>query len=51
MSGGTDVVSAFVGGCPLLPVHAGELQARALGARVEAFDEAGRSVVGQTGSW
>ena len=28
MSGGTDVVSAFVGGCPLLPVHAGELQAR-----------------------
>ena len=49
MSGGTDVVSAFVGGSPLLPVHAGELQARALGARVEAFDEAGRSVVGETG--
>ena len=49
MSGGTDVVSAFVGGCPLLPVHAGELQTRALGARVEAFDERGRSVVGQTG--
>ena len=36
-------------GLPPLPVHAGELQARALGARVEAFDEAGRSVVGQTG--
>jgi acetoacetyl-CoA synthetase len=49
VSGGTDVVSAFVGGCPLLPVHAGRLQALALGARVEAFDEAGRSVVGQTG--
>jgi acetoacetyl-CoA synthetase len=49
MSGGTDVVSAFVGGCPLLPVRAGELQARSLGARVEAFDEAGGSVVGQTG--
>ena len=49
MSGGTDVVSAFVGGSPLLPVHAGELQARALGAKVEAFDVAGRSVVGQTG--
>ena len=49
MSGGTDVVSAFVGGCPLLPVHAGELQTPALGARVEAFDEAGRSVVGMTG--
>ncbi|HEX6869057.1 MAG TPA: acetoacetate--CoA ligase [Candidatus Limnocylindrales bacterium] len=49
MSGGTDVVSAFVGGSPWLPVHAGELQARALGARVEAFDPAGRSVVGETG--
>jgi acetoacetyl-CoA synthetase len=49
MSGGTDVVTAFVGGCPHLPVHAGELQCRALGARVEAFDEAGQSVVGETG--
>jgi acetoacetyl-CoA synthetase len=49
MSGGTDVVSAFVGGCPLLPVHAGELQTPALGARVEAFDEDGRSIVGTTG--
>ncbi len=49
MSGGTDVVSAFVGGSPLLPVHAGELQARALGAKVEAYDPDGRSVVGQTG--
>ena len=49
ISGGTDVVSAFVGGCPTLPVRAGELQCRSLGARVEAFDEAGRSVVGQTG--
>jgi acetoacetyl-CoA synthetase len=49
MSGGTDVASAFVGGCAWLPVHAGELQARALGARVEAFDPDGRSVVGQTG--
>ena len=32
-SGGTDVCTAFVGGCPLLPVYEGELQARALGAR------------------
>ena len=47
MSGGTDVVSAFVGGSPLLPVHAGELQARALGAKVEAYDPDGRSVVGR----
>ncbi len=49
LSGGTDVCSAFVGGVPTLPVHAGELQARSLGARVEAFDETGRSVVGRTG--
>ncbi|HEV8045646.1 MAG TPA: acetoacetate--CoA ligase, partial [Rubrobacter sp.] len=38
-SGGTDLCSAFVGGVPLLPVRAGELQARSLGAKVEAFDE------------
>ena len=49
LSGGTDVASAFVGGVPTLPIHAGELQARSLGARVEAFDQAGRSVVGETG--
>ena len=49
LSGGTDVCSAFVGGVPTLPVHAGELQAASLGARVEAFDEDGRPIVGQTG--
>jgi acetoacetyl-CoA synthetase len=48
LSGGTDVASAFVGGCPLLPVRAGELQCRALGAAVDAFDDAGNSVVDQT---
>src|SRR5688500_2714010 len=48
-SGGTDVCTAFVGGCPLLPVYRGELQARALGAKVEAFDEDGDSVVGEVG--
>ncbi len=49
VSGGTDVASAFVVGCPLLPVRAGELQCRALGASVEAFDDNGQSVVGETG--
>ena len=49
ISGGTDVVSAFVGGCPTLPVRAGELQCRSLGARVEAFDDDGRPVTGATG--
>jgi acetoacetyl-CoA synthetase len=48
-SGGTDVCSAFVGGVPTLPVYEGELQARSLGAKVEAFDEEGRSVVDEVG--
>jgi len=48
-SGGTDVCTAFVGGVPTLPVHLGELQARALGAKVEAFDEQGNPLVGEVG--
>lgn len=49
VSGGTDVCTAFVGGSPLLPVVAGEISGRYLGARVEAYDDAGRSVVGEQG--
>ncbi|MFO7279052.1 MAG: acetoacetate--CoA ligase [Thermoanaerobacterales bacterium] len=49
ISGGTDVCTAFVGGCPLVPVRAGEISCRYLGAKVEAYDEAGRSVVGEQG--
>ena len=48
-SGGTDLCTAFVGGCPLLPVHAGELQARCLGAKVEAFDPGGKPLIGEVG--
>jgi acetoacetyl-CoA synthetase len=48
-SGGTDVCTAFVGGCPLLPVYVGELQCRALGCAVEAWDEQGRSLVDEVG--
>jgi len=48
-SGGTDVCGGLVGGNILLPVHAGELQSRALGAKVEAFDEQGRSLIGEVG--
>jgi acetoacetyl-CoA synthetase len=48
-SGGTDVCTAFVGGVPTLPVYEGELQARSLGAKIEAFDESGRSVVDEVG--
>ncbi|HEY7267541.1 MAG TPA: acetoacetate--CoA ligase [Solirubrobacterales bacterium] len=48
-SGGTDLCTAFVGGVPLLPVYSGELQARALGAAVEAFDEDGKPVTDEVG--
>ena len=48
-SGGTDVCTAFVGGCPLLPVYEGELQCRVLGCAVEAWDERGQSVVDEVG--
>ncbi len=44
ISGGTDVCTAFVGGCPTLPVYAGEMQCRYLGAAVQAFDEHGQVV-------
>ena len=42
LSGGTDVCSAFVGGSVVLPVYAGELQCRSLGASVQAFNDAGK---------
>jgi acetoacetyl-CoA synthetase len=48
-SGGTDMCTAFVGGVPLLPVRAGELQARSLGAAVEAFDEEGNPQIDEVG--
>ncbi|MDG4793220.1 acetoacetate--CoA ligase [Micromonospora sp. WMMD1082] len=49
LSGGTDVCTGFVGGVPLLPVHAGEITCRALGARVEARSVDGTPVVGELG--
>jgi acetoacetyl-CoA synthetase len=48
-SGGTDLCTAFVGGVATLPVYRGELQARALGASVEAWDESGRPLIGEVG--
>jgi acetoacetyl-CoA synthetase len=48
-SGGTDLCTAFVGGTPLLPVYRGELQARALGAAVEAWDEDGNATIDEVG--
>ena len=49
ISGGTDLCTAFVGGCPLLPVYAGEMQCRFLGASVKAFDEQGRELIDEVG--
>ena len=48
-SGGTDVASGFVGAIPIEPVHAGEMQVRALGAKVQAFNDAGQAVMDEVG--
>jgi acetoacetyl-CoA synthetase len=48
-SGGTDLCTGFVGPCPLLPVRAGVISGLCLGASVEAYDTAGRPVVGEVG--
>ncbi|TVO63595.1 acetoacetate--CoA ligase [Denitromonas ohlonensis] len=47
--GGTDLVSAFIGGIPTLPVYSGEMQCRCLGARVEAFDDNAQPVIDAVG--
>jgi len=49
LSGGTDLCTAFVGGARLLPIYAGELQGPLLGARVEAWNEAGEAVRNEVG--
>jgi acetoacetyl-CoA synthetase len=49
ISGGTDICGCFVLGNPILPVWRGEIQCRALGLKVEVFDDEGHSVVGQKG--
>ena len=49
ISGGTDIISCFVGGNPIGPVHRGEIQAPCLGMRVEVFDDRGRSLRGEKG--
>ena len=49
ISGGTDLSGAFVLGHPGMPVRKGEMQCRALGNAVRAFDEDGRDLIGQVG--
>ncbi len=49
ISGGTDIVSCFVLGNPVLPVYRGEIQCRGLGMAVDVFDDGGRPVRGEKG--
>jgi acetoacetyl-CoA synthetase len=49
ISGGTDSLVPLVGGAPILPVRAGEIQCRALGVAVEAWDEDGTPLVDEVG--
>ena len=49
ISGGTDIVSCFVLGNPMLPVWRGEIQCKGLGMAIEVFDEQGRPLAGEKG--
>lgn len=49
MSGGADVFTAFVGGCPIRPAYAGEFQGPLLGVDAVALSEDGRAVIGDVG--
>jgi len=49
MSGGTDVCTAFVGGCPISPVYEGEIQCRALGCDLRVYDEQGQELNNEVG--
>ncbi len=49
ISGGTDIISCFALGNPILPVYRGELQCRGLGLAVEVWDEEGEPVIGEAG--
>lgn len=49
MSGGTDMCTAFVGGCPYEPVRRGLIQQRCLGADLHAYSEDGEQITGSLG--
>jgi acetoacetyl-CoA synthetase len=49
ISGGTDIISCFALGNPILPVYAGELQCVGLGMDVHAFGAIAKPVIGQKG--
>jgi len=49
MSGGSDIISSFVAGCPILPVWRGEIQCKSLAMAVDVFDPAGRPLRAEKG--
>ncbi len=49
IAGGSDINGCFAIGNPMGPVYAGELQCRALGMNVDAFDEVGNSLINEQG--
>lgn len=49
ISGGTDIISCFMLGCPILPVYSEEIQCRGLGMKVETFDEKGKVLINKKG--
>ena len=49
ISGGSDIISCFVLGCPVLPVRRGEIQCRGLAMDVDVYDDNGNSLQGEKG--
>ncbi|MES2070964.1 MAG: acetoacetate--CoA ligase [Pseudomonadota bacterium] len=49
ISGGTDIAATFVGSCPIMPLHSGEIQSRSLGIAVYAMDEQGKALNNEVG--
>jgi len=49
ISGGTDIISCFMLGSPVIPVYSGEIQTRGLGMKVESWDEVGQPLIEEKG--
>ena len=49
ISGGTDIIGCFLAGSPILPVYRGEIQCSQLGMDVQAWNESGESIIGESG--
>lgn len=49
ISGGTDIMACFGGGCPVRPVYEGEIQCLGLGMKTQVYDDAGQPLIGSEG--